>query len=133
MFVDRVLRGHACAGNASELVFNDITADAMGLLLNWMYAGFKARLTLNQAVSLFKVSHRFNMGKLQHQCEQTIKASIGMEAYAQVENLAHCFHCVELKEVRSCHDATSSKSSLTSVHFHSFTAETVLDLIWCQH
>ena len=57
------------AGNTSELVFDDITADTMGLLLKWMYAGFKARLTLNQAVSLFEVSHRFDMGKLQHQCE----------------------------------------------------------------
>ncbi len=116
MVAEHRLKGLADAGNASELVFEDITADAMGLLLNWLYAGFKASLTLSQAVSLFKLSHRFDIVKLQHQCEQTLKASVGMEALPQLEDLADSFHCMELKEVWICHAATSWIKCQSSVH-----------------
>ena len=106
MVVAQKLKELAHAGN-TELVFEDITADAMGLLLNWLYAGFKASLTLSQAISLFKLSHRFDIAKLQHQCEQTLKASVGLEELPQLEDLADSFHCVQLKEVWTCHAATS--------------------------
>ncbi|DBA93299.1 TPA: hypothetical protein ACH3X2_003581 [Trebouxia sp. C0005] len=93
-----ILKEAFLCGNATELVFEDITADGMGLLLNWLYARFKASLTLSQAETLFKLSHRFDIVKLQHQCEQTLKASVGMEALPQLEDLADSFHCMELKE-----------------------------------
>ncbi|DBA93304.1 TPA: hypothetical protein ACH3X2_003586 [Trebouxia sp. C0005] len=93
-----ILKEAFLCGNTTELVFEDITADAMGLLLNWLYARFKASLTLSQAVTLFKLSHRFDIVKLQHQCEQTLKASVAMEAMPQLEDLADSYHCMELKE-----------------------------------
>ncbi|DBB12545.1 hypothetical protein WJX82_010005 [Trebouxia sp. C0006] len=95
MAVDHRLRGLAYVGDATEL---DITADTMSLLLNWLYAGVKASLTLSQAVSLFKLSHHFDTGKLQHQCEQTLNASVGLEALPQLEDLTDSFHCVQLKK-----------------------------------
>ena len=104
MAVDHRLRGLAYVGDATEL---DITADTMSLLLNWLYAGVKASLTLSQAVSLFKLSHHFDTGKLQHQCEQTLNASVGLEALPQLEDLTDSFHCVQLKKVWTCHAATS--------------------------
>ena len=65
---------------------------------------------------LFKLSHRFDIDKLQHQCQQTLKASVGLEAFPQLEDLADSFHCVQLKEVWTCHAATSWMKSQSSAH-----------------
>lgn len=76
------------------------TADAMQLLLEWIYGNAKASLTLSQAVPLFQLAHKFNILELQLQCEQTLKASVAMETCHQLQDLATRYDCTALTQVK---------------------------------
>jgi hypothetical protein len=71
----------------------------MQLLLEWIYGKVKASLTLSQAASLFQLAHKFDILELQLQCEQTLKASVAMETYHQLQDLATRFDCTPLMQV----------------------------------
>lgn len=93
------LMGCGHAGGFTELPLGDVTADAMQLLLEWIYGSVKASLTLSQAVALFQLAHKFDILELQLQCEQTLKASVAMETYHQLQDLADRFDCTALMQV----------------------------------
>ena len=70
----------------------------MQLLLEWIYGKAKASLTLSQAVPLFQLAHKFDILELQLQCEQTLKASVSMETYHQLQDVATRFDCTALMQ-----------------------------------
>ncbi len=84
----------------NELVFTNLTAEAMQMVLEWMYGVFKDCLTLPQAVAVFLASHRFDITELQLQSERILKAYISFDTYAQLRGLAKQFHCSGLRQVK---------------------------------
>ncbi|KAL0053150.1 hypothetical protein WJX82_001613 [Trebouxia sp. C0006] len=123
-----ILKDAFLCGGRTELPFGDVAADAMQLLLEWIYGKVKASLTLSQAASLFQLAHKFDILELQLQCEQTLKASVAMETYHQLQDLATRFDCTPLMQVCNRFQERLDEGGLKQLeeHLASYTAAQVV-------
>lgn len=83
---------------------NDFSAHTVRLLLDLLYGATKPRLTLAEAVALFKVSDKYSVMGLHQQCTRVLKLMLSLSNMHQLQRLADRHHCSQLSAVSS-HDA----------------------------
>jgi len=87
---------------------HDMTADTMGLLLDFLYGAPKPSLTFEEAADLFAVSDQYAIIELHLQCTRILKAMINMETVCMLTRLA-CDHLnTDLEQVNSAGLAAAS-------------------------
>ncbi len=86
-------------GMHHKLELADVTAEAVSLMLDFLYGGFTASLTFSQAKALFQASHKYEIKELQEQCERALQALISVEVFDQMVEVATQCNCAVLIEV----------------------------------
>ena len=87
------------AGMHHKLELVDVTAEAVSLMLDFLYGGFTASLTFSLAKALFQAIHKYEVKELQEQCERALQALISVEVFDQMVEVATRCNCAVLIEM----------------------------------
>lgn len=123
----------------------DMTADTMGLLLDFLYGAPKPSLTFEEAADLFVVSDQYAIMELHLQCTRILKAMITMETVCMLTRLA-CDHLnTDLEQVNSAGLAAASDclciliavtcsmaGMCTYSHLCNFVGLSAFNIVWHQ-
>ncbi len=96
------------AGQQHSIPICGVSADAVHMLVDYLYGGCQHQLTAAHAVSLFKISDMFGVTSLQLQCVEALRVLLTQHSLLHVERLAQRYHCSELSQVSLCRSCSSA-------------------------
>ena len=92
---------HAGAGNSQTIVMNDIQAETVELLLQFIYGCLQPDLSLPEVVALFQASDKYAIASLHLQCTRLLTAHISFDNIFELADLAQLHECTSLLQVSS--------------------------------
>ena len=81
---------------------SDMTIDAMDLLVDWMYGHLRGNMAFEQCLTLFHISSRCQIAKLQRECVRVLKNYVNPKTVLQLHSLATVHDLCYLQEVCLC-------------------------------